>query len=71
MKLLYLPSVPTGFVAFSQIPELAKKIKMFFALAPVVSVTFSTSPALEYTQLSDATLKVLEPYPCPPFLFQI
>lgn len=48
-----------GFVAFSQIPELAKKIKMFFALAPVVSVAFSTSPALEYTQLSDATLKDL------------
>ncbi|XP_055976546.1 lysosomal acid lipase/cholesteryl ester hydrolase [Sorex fumeus] len=33
-----------GFIAFSRQPELAKKIKMFFALGPVVSLDFSTSP---------------------------
>ncbi|XP_039767485.1 lysosomal acid lipase/cholesteryl ester hydrolase isoform X2 [Ornithorhynchus anatinus] len=33
-----------AFIAFSTLPQLAKKIKMFFALAPVATVKFSTSP---------------------------
>ncbi|XP_006831191.1 PREDICTED: lysosomal acid lipase/cholesteryl ester hydrolase isoform X2 [Chrysochloris asiatica] len=36
-----------GFIAFSQMPELAKKIKMFFALAPVMSIKFATSPVVK------------------------
>ncbi|XP_015202324.1 gastric triacylglycerol lipase isoform X2 [Lepisosteus oculatus] len=33
-----------GFIAFSTMPELASKIKTFFALAPVGTVDFATSP---------------------------
>ncbi|XP_012872625.1 PREDICTED: lysosomal acid lipase/cholesteryl ester hydrolase-like [Dipodomys ordii] len=36
-----------GFVGFSQMPDLAKKIKMFYALAPVVSLVFSSSPIMK------------------------
>ncbi|KAJ8366150.1 hypothetical protein SKAU_G00149810 [Synaphobranchus kaupii] len=33
-----------AFIAFSTMPELASKIKMFFALAPVATVAFTESP---------------------------
>ncbi|KAM4702680.1 lysosomal acid lipase/cholesteryl ester hydrolase-like [Rhinophrynus dorsalis] len=33
-----------AFIAFSSMPELAKRIKFFFALAPVATVKFSKSP---------------------------
>ncbi|XP_012620576.1 lysosomal acid lipase/cholesteryl ester hydrolase [Microcebus murinus] len=48
-----------GFIAFSQIPELAKKIKMFFALAPVASVAFSTSPVIKLGRFPDLLFKDL------------
>ncbi|KAK2502992.1 hypothetical protein MC885_010278 [Smutsia gigantea] len=48
-----------GFIAFSRIPELAKKIKMFFALAPVASLAFSTSPITKLGQLPDFLIKDL------------
>ncbi|KAG9267707.1 lysosomal acid lipase/cholesteryl ester hydrolase-like isoform X1 [Astyanax mexicanus] len=33
-----------AFMAFSTMPELASKIKMFFGLAPVATIAFTTSP---------------------------
>lgn len=42
-----------GFIAFSQMPELAKKIKMFFSLAPVVSLNFALSPLVKLGRLPD------------------
>ncbi|XP_062988981.1 lysosomal acid lipase/cholesteryl ester hydrolase [Elgaria multicarinata webbii] len=33
-----------AFIAFSTLPQFAKKIKMFFALAPAVTVKFSSGP---------------------------
>ncbi|XP_004701412.1 lysosomal acid lipase/cholesteryl ester hydrolase isoform X2 [Echinops telfairi] len=42
-----------GFVAFSQIPELAKRIKVFFALAPVATVKFATSPIMKLVPIPD------------------
>uniref|UniRef100_A0A8D0QI60 Gastric triacylglycerol lipase n=1 Tax=Sus scrofa TaxID=9823 RepID=A0A8D0QI60_PIG len=48
-----------GFIAFSRIPELAKKVKMFFALAPVVSVQFATSPLVKLGQIPDHLIKDL------------
>uniref|UniRef100_A0A672TTR9 Lipase n=1 Tax=Strigops habroptila TaxID=2489341 RepID=A0A672TTR9_STRHB len=33
-----------GFVAFSTYPELAQRVKVFFALGPVVTTTYGTSP---------------------------
>lgn len=48
-----------GFIAFSQIPELAKKIKMFFALGPVASVEFTSSPLAKLGLLPDPLIKDL------------
>ncbi|KAG5195843.1 hypothetical protein R6Z07F_017715 [Ovis aries] len=48
-----------GFIAFSRIPELAKKIKIFFALAPVASTEFMTSPLLKLARVPELFLKDL------------
>ncbi|KAF5911180.1 hypothetical protein HPG69_019546, partial [Diceros bicornis minor] len=41
-----------AFIAFSTNPELAKRIKIFFALAPVVTVKYTKSPMKKLTILS-------------------
>ncbi|NWR93397.1 LIPK Lipase, partial [Furnarius figulus] len=46
-----------GFIAFSTMPQLAQKIKVFLALAPVTTVTFSQSPLRKLALLSDYGLK--------------
>ncbi|XP_036903193.1 lysosomal acid lipase/cholesteryl ester hydrolase [Sturnira hondurensis] len=48
-----------GFIAFTRIPALAKKIKMFFALAPVASISFSVGPVLKILGLPDLLIKEL------------
>ncbi|XP_077206456.1 lysosomal acid lipase/cholesteryl ester hydrolase-like [Paroedura picta] len=48
-----------GFVAFSTQPKLAERIKLFFALAPVSTATFSTSPAAKLGNLSEKILQVI------------
>ncbi|XP_029775325.1 lysosomal acid lipase/cholesteryl ester hydrolase-like [Suricata suricatta] len=52
-------SLKMGFIAFSRIPELARKIKIFFALAPVASVKFSTSPLTKLGEFPDFLVKHL------------
>uniref|UniRef100_A0A8U8BB71 Lipase n=1 Tax=Geospiza parvula TaxID=87175 RepID=A0A8U8BB71_GEOPR len=47
-----------GFIAFSTMPELAQKIKVFFALSPVTTVIFSQSPFRKLSVFSDSGLKV-------------
>lgn len=69
MQLLFPSFVPTGFIAFSRIPELAKKIKMFFALAPVVSTKFATGTISKFLLLSAGLSKVLETASPARFLF--
>ncbi|KGL86242.1 Lipase member K, partial [Charadrius vociferus] len=46
-----------AFIAFSTMPELAKKIKMYFALAPVTTVIFTRSPFKKLAFFSDYGLK--------------
>uniref|UniRef100_A0A452U841 Gastric triacylglycerol lipase n=1 Tax=Ursus maritimus TaxID=29073 RepID=A0A452U841_URSMA len=46
-----------GFIAFSRIPQLAKRIKMFFALAPVASAKFSPSPLVKLGKFPEFLLK--------------
>ncbi|NXH90294.1 LICH hydrolase, partial [Edolisoma coerulescens] len=46
-----------GFIAFSTMPQLARKIKMFLALAPVTTVIFSRSPFRKLAFFSDYGLK--------------
>ncbi|XP_008836069.1 lipase member K [Nannospalax galili] len=48
-----------AFIAFSTNPELAKRIKVFFALAPVVTVKYTRSPMKKLTNLSRQAVKAL------------
>uniref|UniRef100_A0A8C3MWD3 Lipase n=1 Tax=Geospiza parvula TaxID=87175 RepID=A0A8C3MWD3_GEOPR len=49
-----------GFIAFSSLPHLAKKIKLFFALAPVYTFRHVRGPVLKLAFLPDLLLKVQE-----------
>ncbi|KAF4800919.1 Gastric triacylglycerol lipase [Turdus rufiventris] len=46
-----------GFVAFSTMPQLARKIKVFLALSPVTTVMFSQSPFRKLSFFSDSGIK--------------
>lgn len=50
----------SGFIAFSSLPHLAEKIKLFFALAPVYTFRYVKGPKLRLTFLPDRDLKVQE-----------
>lgn len=41
-------------------PELAQKIKMYFALAPIVTVKYSKSPITKLSLLPEMLLKVCD-----------
>ncbi|XP_027548754.1 lysosomal acid lipase/cholesteryl ester hydrolase-like isoform X3 [Neopelma chrysocephalum] len=47
----YSQGCTIAFIAFSAMPELAQKIKMFFALAPVVTANHTRSPLMKMTKL--------------------
>uniref|UniRef100_A0A674H212 Lipase n=1 Tax=Taeniopygia guttata TaxID=59729 RepID=A0A674H212_TAEGU len=49
-----------GFIAFSSLPNLANKIKLFFALAPVHTFRHARGPVLKLFFLPDWLLKVQE-----------
>ncbi|XP_066048013.1 putative lysosomal acid lipase/cholesteryl ester hydrolase [Chamaea fasciata] len=46
-----------GFIAFSSLPHLAEKIKLFFALAPVYTFHHARGPVLKLAFLPDLVLK--------------
>ncbi|MEE6485521.1 hypothetical protein FKM82_014314 [Ascaphus truei] len=48
-----------GFIAFSTMPQLAKRIKMFFALAPVATIKFSSSPLANLGHFPEFVVKEL------------
>ncbi|KAG8135394.1 hypothetical protein E2320_008424 [Naja naja] len=48
-----------GFIAFSAFPELAKKIKIFFGLAPSMSVNFSSGALVKLAELPELLLKCI------------
>lgn len=50
----------SAFIAFSTIPELAKRIKIFFALAPIITVKYTQSPLKKLTALSRRIVKVCD-----------
>uniref|UniRef100_A0A8C0IHY2 Partial AB-hydrolase lipase domain-containing protein n=1 Tax=Bubo bubo TaxID=30461 RepID=A0A8C0IHY2_BUBBB len=39
-----------GFIAFSTYPELAQRVKVFFALGPAATITYATSPLVTLTR---------------------
>ncbi|NXF08460.1 LIPM Lipase, partial [Smithornis capensis] len=48
-----------GFIAFSSMPHLAKKIKLFFALAPLYTFHHARGPILKLVFLPDVVLKII------------
>uniref|UniRef100_A0A8C3TUQ4 AB hydrolase-1 domain-containing protein n=1 Tax=Catharus ustulatus TaxID=91951 RepID=A0A8C3TUQ4_CATUS len=55
----YSQGCSIAFIAFSSMPELAQKVKMFFALAPVVAPKHSKSPLIKMQLLMDKKLKMI------------
>uniref|UniRef100_A0A8C4TUU3 Lipase n=1 Tax=Falco tinnunculus TaxID=100819 RepID=A0A8C4TUU3_FALTI len=54
----YSQGTTTGFIAFSSIPELDRKIKMFFALAPITTNSNMKSPLARVFDLPEGLVKV-------------
>lgn len=54
----------SGFIAFSSMPQLAEKIKLFFVLAPLYTFHHVKGPVLKIAFLPDAVLKVREVFVC-------
>ncbi|XP_061491379.1 lysosomal acid lipase/cholesteryl ester hydrolase-like isoform X2 [Rhineura floridana] len=48
-----------AFIAFSTNPELAAKIKIYFALAPVATVKYARTPLAKLSLLTETEIKVL------------
>ncbi|NXY83752.1 LIPM Lipase, partial [Alcedo cyanopectus] len=48
-----------GFIAFSSMPQLAEKIKLFFALAPLYTFHRAKGPVLKIAFLPDTVLKAI------------
>ncbi|NWZ80317.1 lysosomal acid lipase/cholesteryl ester hydrolase-like isoform X1 [Poecile atricapillus] len=48
-----------GFIAFYTYPELAKRVKIFFALGPVTVCSHATSPLVKMTNLPEPLLRLL------------
>uniref|UniRef100_A0A8B9I6R5 Lipase n=2 Tax=Anser TaxID=8842 RepID=A0A8B9I6R5_9AVES len=48
----------SGFIAFSTYPELAERVKVFFALGPVTTCTHATSPLMKVANLPPALLRL-------------
>ncbi|XP_058154819.1 lipase member M [Dasypus novemcinctus] len=55
----YSQGTTTGFIAFSTMPELAQKIKMYFALAPIATIKHAKSPGTKFLWLPDMMIKGL------------
>ncbi|KAL9846690.1 lysosomal acid lipase/cholesteryl ester hydrolase-like isoform 1-T1 [Geothlypis trichas] len=55
----YSQGTTTGFIAFSSIPELDRKIKMFFALAPITVNSNMKSPLVRVFDLPEVLIKII------------
>ncbi|NXX86636.1 LIPM Lipase, partial [Urocolius indicus] len=58
----YSQGTTIGFIAFSSIPELDRKIKMFFALAPVSTISKIKTPMQCLLNLPEGLLKLMLGY---------
>ncbi|CAN0161762.1 unnamed protein product [Bubo scandiacus] len=56
----YSQGCTIAFIAFSSMPELAQKIKMFFALAPAVTMKHTRSPIMKMSFLLDRQFRMLQ-----------
>ncbi|XP_051474210.1 lipase member M-like [Apus apus] len=55
----YSQGTTTGFIAFSSIPELDSKIKMFFALAPITVSSNMKTPLVRLFDLPEGLIKLV------------
>uniref|UniRef100_A0A8C5U4J4 Partial AB-hydrolase lipase domain-containing protein n=1 Tax=Malurus cyaneus samueli TaxID=2593467 RepID=A0A8C5U4J4_9PASS len=55
----YSQGTTTGFIAFSSLPELDRKIKMFFALAPITVNSHMKSPLVRVFDLPEVLIKLI------------
>ncbi|KFP72736.1 Lipase member M, partial [Acanthisitta chloris] len=55
----YSQGCTMAFIAFSSMPELAQKIKMFYALAPVATAKHSRSPLMKLVSLLDKNFRTI------------
>ncbi|KFP42366.1 Lipase member M, partial [Chlamydotis macqueenii] len=53
----YSQGTTIGFIAFSTMPVLAQKIKLYFALAPVTTIKYARSPATKLLYLPEKFLR--------------
>ncbi|XP_059586338.1 lysosomal acid lipase/cholesteryl ester hydrolase [Alligator mississippiensis] len=53
----YSEGTAIGFTAFSTNPELAQKIKVFFALGPVATITYATGPLIKVGTFPESLIK--------------
>ncbi|XP_067409061.1 lysosomal acid lipase/cholesteryl ester hydrolase-like [Emydura macquarii macquarii] len=53
----YSQGCTMAFIAFSSMPQLAQKVKMFFALAPAATVAHAKSPMLKLLLIPEESLK--------------
>lgn len=59
MELIFISlSLSLAYIAFSTMPQVAKRIKMFFALAPAVTVKFATGPFIKFSVFPEQVMKV-------------
>ncbi|KAH0623587.1 hypothetical protein JD844_006504 [Phrynosoma platyrhinos] len=58
LKERIVPPSQVSFVAFSTWPKLTERIKVFFALAPVTTVTFAITPFTKLAQLSETMFRI-------------
>uniref|UniRef100_A0A8B9IG37 Partial AB-hydrolase lipase domain-containing protein n=1 Tax=Anser cygnoides TaxID=8845 RepID=A0A8B9IG37_ANSCY len=56
----YSQGATIAFIAFSSMPELAQKVKMFFALAPAVIIKHAKSPVMKMSFLLDRQFKIFQ-----------
>uniref|UniRef100_A0A8C3JLD4 Lipase n=1 Tax=Calidris pygmaea TaxID=425635 RepID=A0A8C3JLD4_9CHAR len=56
----YSQGCTIAFIAFSSMPELAQKIKMFFALAPALTIKHARSPIMKMSFLLDRQFKMFQ-----------
>ncbi|NXJ79158.1 LIPM Lipase, partial [Trogon melanurus] len=55
----YSQGTTAAFIAFSTMPELAQKVKLYFALAPVTAIKYARSPATKLLYLPEKLLRGL------------
>uniref|UniRef100_A0A8C6ZCY1 Lipase member M-like n=1 Tax=Nothoprocta perdicaria TaxID=30464 RepID=A0A8C6ZCY1_NOTPE len=56
----YSQGCSIAFIAFSSMPELARKIKIFFALAPVTAIKHTESPIMKIPFLLDTQCRTIK-----------